>query len=366
MNRSEMSVRERMLAVYHGQSVDRPALGIYQRYLPRGAKEVEARQEGMGLICYHPSVTMMAPPWHFYEGFLSEVKNTELKVEYVWKNGVRWERRSYHTPVGTLYQESCLDAGGVGSEHISKHYIADIEDYKIMSYLVENTIFVSNKNYLAHSMEDLGDAGVMLARLDRSPYQKCLIELAGPEQFLVDLLSEPEEVEPLLELMNDKMMESLELSLDTPADVFWLPDNVTSDMTPPNYFEKYCLPIYQKQTELASQTGKPFFVHIDGKFRHLVELLKKTGVTGIESISIPDMGGDLELKEARELLQEMIMIPNFPSNLAFRDEAEIAAYLKKLKEENEGYPLMLQVSEDIPQHSWQRILPIMCSEFGKK
>lgn len=119
MKRPEMSVRERMLAVYQGQAVDKPALGIYQRYLPRGGKETQVRQNGMGLICYHPSV-------------------------------------------GTLYQESCLDAGGVGSEYISKHYITDIEDYKIMSYLVENTVFSPNKDYLSHSMEDLGDAGVML------------------------------------------------------------------------------------------------------------------------------------------------------------------------------------------------------------
>lgn len=164
MKRPEMSVRERMLAVYQGQAVDKPALGIYQRYLPRGGKETQVRQNGMGLICYHP-------------------------------------------PVGTLYQESCLDAGGVGSEYISKHYITDIEDYKIMSYLVENTVFSPNKDYLSHSMEDLGDAGVMLARLDRSPYQKCLIELAEPEQFLVDLFTDPEEVEPLLKQMGDKMME---------------------------------------------------------------------------------------------------------------------------------------------------------------
>ena len=39
-------------------------------------------------------------------------------------------------------------------------------------------------------------------------------------------------------------------------------------------FRQDLISIYQKQTELASETGKPFFVHIDGKFRHLVELLK--------------------------------------------------------------------------------------------
>lgn len=361
--RAEMTTRERMLAVYKGEPVDHPALGIYQRYLPRGAEEVQARLQGLGLILYHPTTTMLAPPWHFYDGFLSEVKNVELKVEHCWEKGIRVERRSYHTPVGTLFQESCSDPGGIGSEHIRKHYITDIEDYKIMSYLVENTVFNPNHNYIANCMEDLGESGVMLGRLDRSPYQKCLIELAGPEQFLVDLFTDTEEVEALLEVMDEKMTESMKISMDTPADVYWLPDNVTSDMTPPSAFEKYHLPYYQKQAGLAAQTGKPYFVHIDGKYRHLTDLLSKTGVSGLESVSIPEMDGDLTLEEALTLLPDMVLIPNFPANLALRVEQEIVSYVRQLREVMGNRPLMLQISEDIVPHSWKKIIPILCREL---
>lgn len=361
--RAEMSTRERMLAVYKGEPVDHPALGIYQRYLPRGAEEVQMRLQGLGLILYHPTTTMLAPPWHFYDGFLSQVKNVELKVEHFWEKGMHVERRSYHTPVGTLSQESCSDPGGIGSEHIRKHYITCIEDYKIMSYLVENTVFVPNHNHIANCMEDMGESGVMLGRLDRSPYQKCLIELAGPEQFLVDLFTDTEEIEALLEAMDEKMMESMNLSLDTPADVYWLPDNVTSDMTPPNAFEKYLLPYYQKQAKLAAHAGKPYFVHIDGKYRHLTNLLSQTGVSGLESVSIPQMGGDLPLEEAFALLPDMVLIPNFPASLALREEKEIASYVRNLREIMGNRSLMLQISEDIPVHSWKKIIPILCKEL---
>lgn len=356
---SEMTVRERMLSVYNGKLPDKTALGIYQRYLPRGYEEVKVRDAGVGLILYHPTVTMLAPPWHFYEGFISEVKNTEITIKHRWENGKRIERRIYSTPVGELWQESELDAGGVGSEHIIKHYITDIEDYKIMSYIAENTVFRPNSGYISSAMEDLGQGGVMLGRLDRSPYQKCLIELAGPEQFLMDMYTDKEEVEALLEVMSEKLAEATELSLETPADLYWQPDNVTVEMTPPSAFEKYCLPFYKKQTELVKQTGKPYFLHIDGKFKMLADMVRESGASGVESISVPEMGGDLYWKEAKALLPEMVLIPNFPSNLALSDEKAIFKFVEKLQNDAKGSPLMLQVSEDIPPHSWKKVLPAL-------
>lgn len=356
---SKMTPRERMLAVYNEQETDKPALGIYQRYLPRGYDEIEARKNGLGLILYHPTVTMLAPPWHFYDGFISEVKNTQIKIEYYWEKGKRIERRSYITPVGTVWQDSELDAGGVGSEHIKKHYITDIEDYKIMSYIVENTVFSKNSRTLDAMLTDLGQGGVMLGRLDRSPYQKCLIELAGPEQFLVDLFTDTEEVESLMEIIDEKLTEQLALSLDTPADLFWQPDNITVDMTPPSAFEKYCLPFYQKQAKMIEATQKPYFLHIDGKFRQLTDMLKNSGISGIESVSIPEMGGDMYIDEVRSLLPGQVIIPNFPSNLALSDEAAIQHYICSLKEQIGSNSFMLQISEDIPPHSWKHILPIL-------
>jgi len=42
----------------------------------------------------------------------------------------------------------------------------------------------------------------VLGRLDRCPFQKLLIELAGPERFLLDLSDAPELVNGLIEAMD--------------------------------------------------------------------------------------------------------------------------------------------------------------------
>ena len=134
-----MNIKQRMTAVYRNQTPDKIPVGIYSRYVPRGSIGREVRNEGLGIINYYPVASFVGPPWHNYSGFLSQVKNTQITTLHTWKDGKYVEKSIYETPVGSIHQlkESSV---GAGSEHIKKHYITDIEDYKIMQYIIENTV----------------------------------------------------------------------------------------------------------------------------------------------------------------------------------------------------------------------------------
>lgn len=355
-----MSIRDDMLAVYNNRHPGKVPLGIYTRYLPRSAVERRVRNLGMGIIDYHPVATMVGPPWHFYEGYLSEVKNVELRIKHVWENGKRIERREWDTPVGMLAGEIEYDPAGAGSEHIREHYISSLEDYKIMTYIVENTVISSNEKEILKKISELGEDGVLLGRMDRNPYQKCLIEFAGPEQFLVDLFTEPEEVKTLLEAIDLKIDEQFRHVLNSDVPVIWQPDNVTSDMTPPKAFREYCLPFYQKHARHAKTAGKPYVVHMDGKVGVLQNEIIESGFSILESVSVPEMGGDIEIAEAQKMFGNMVVLPNFPSNWATLEDKVIKENTQKLLESlDPGKPLMFQVSEDIPMSEWQRVYPVV-------
>jgi len=68
----------------------------------------------------------------------------------------------------------------------------------------------------------LGEDGVVLSRLDRSPYQKLLIELAGPERFLIDLYTNPKPVEKLMQVIGLRQDDQLALALDSEAAFIWM------------------------------------------------------------------------------------------------------------------------------------------------
>jgi uroporphyrinogen-III decarboxylase len=361
-----MSMRERMLAAYRNQVPDRVPVCIYTRYLPRGATERQIRNLGLGIVEYHPVVSLLAPPWHILPGYLSEVQGADFDLRYRWEHGKRIERRIYTTPVGTVYQDVSQDPAGAGSEHIHKRYLTTREDYRTMQYIVEHTVFRRNEETIRAKIADLGDDGVLLGRMDRSPHQKILIELAGTEEFLLGLYTDPEPALALMAAMTAKMDEMFSLTLDSAVDVIWQPDNVTSDLTPPKSFAQYVLPFYQKHAAAVHAAGKAYIVHLDGRIRALQEALNQVDFDAIESLSFPEIGGDYTLSEARAAFPGKAILPNFPSNRCQESDDAIAAYVHALLDEaGTGTPFMLQISEDLPPEQWRRVLPIIAQAVNE-
>jgi len=45
--------------------------------------------------------------------------------------------------------------------------------------------------------------------------------------------------------IDKKLDEAYRSVADLPAEIVWIPDNVTEDLISPKMFEKYCLPFYK-------------------------------------------------------------------------------------------------------------------------
>jgi hypothetical protein len=355
-----VTIRDRMMAVYRNELPDRVPVGIYARYLPRGACERMSRELGLGIIESYPLVSLLAPPWHAAASFLSEVKGASLRIEHAWENGHRAEIRTYHTSVGTVRQCVTVDPT-FGSDWVREHYVKGPEDYKVLTYLVEHTVFRRQEAGFQAAQANLGDDGVVLGRVDRSPYQKVLIELAGPERFLVDLRTDPGPVVELLEAIRRRLEEAMGMVLESRAELVWQPENLTADMTPPPAFARYNLPFYEKYGAALHAAGKRYVVHMDGRLKPLGDLIARSPIDVVESFSLPMMGGDLTLSEARAAWPEKAVLPNFPAALCHRTDEEIEAFLGRwLAEAGAEVPWMLQFSEDIPPGQWRRVVPLVC------
>ncbi|MEN8227710.1 MAG: uroporphyrinogen decarboxylase family protein [Bacteroidota bacterium] len=359
-----MTIRERMMAVYRNRKPDRVPLGIYNRYHRIGKSERIARNAGMGILDFYPVISLLAPPWHMHAGYLSEVKNCSFRIKYAWENSNLVEERIIETPVGTLTQQIIKDPS-YGSDWVQKHYIQSGEDYKIMTYVIENSLLISNEKAVEQRIGDLGEDGVVLGRVDRSPYQKLLIELADPEHFLVDLITDPAPVETLMEAIDFRLDEQFDRAMNSDVEVIWQPDNITTDMTPPDMFSKYCLPFYTKNGKKCREAGKVYAIHIDGKAGKLQEYLKQAPFDIVESFSVPMMGGDMEVEEALEIWPDKVICPNFPASLCTAEESEIVSFLNELNESFNGRPYMVQLSEDFNLDKYDHVLQILAKHFGK-
>ena len=267
--------------------------------------------------------------------------------------------RGFETPVGSVSQHIRRE-GGYGSDYISKHYVSTPQDYEVMQYIVERTVMLPNHDMVRRRIDDLGDDGVVFGRLDRSPFQKMLIEIADPQQFLMDMISELKEAADLLGLIAERLDEQAAMACESPAEVIWQPDNVTGDMTSPTFFAKYNLPLYKRNAERFHAAGKVYAVHMDGRLGPLRDMIRESGVDVIESFSLPVMGGDMTLPEAQAAWPEQAVAPNFPSTLCLENDDAIRAFLSSVIETRvPNRPLMLQVSEDLPHEHYHRVCKLL-------
>jgi len=353
-----MTIRERILSVYCNQMPDSIPFGIYNRYHRVGFIERLARNSGLGILDFYPAVSMLSPPWHVQPAYISEVKNSSFNISFSWHAGKVMENRTIETPVGKLTQQITKDPS-YGSDWVEQPYIKSLEDYKIMQYIIENTVFTDHEKAIRQRIKDMGSDGVVLGRIDRSPYQKLLIELVNPEKFLIYLYTNPGPLEELMQTIAFRLDEQLEMVLNSSVDVIWQPDNVTSDMTPPEIFLKYCYPIYKKNGNKCKQSGKVYSVHMDGKTRALSALINESPIDVIESFSMPMMGGDVTLNEALDFWPGKVICPNFPASLCKADEKEIVDYIRNMFLSFNNRPFMIQLSEDFNIDKYDYILGIL-------
>ena len=359
-----MTPRERILSVYRREPTDRRAVAIYSRYLRVGEVERAARNLGLGVLDFFPPVSLLAPPWHLAQGYVSEVREATLTVRVSWEEGREVETRSYDTPLGSVTQRAIRDPAG-GGEWIQKYYLESPDDYRVMLHVVRHTVFRTLEQSILSRMGHLGEDGVLLGRLDRSPYQKLLVELAGPANLFGALESDPEPVQELLDAIAVRENEQFERALQSAAEVIWQPDNVTADLTPPPAFARHCAPVYRSRAGECLRAGKIYAVHLDGRLRPLAEQIAACGIPVVESLSLPEIGGDLPLRAAKELWPDRAVCPNFPASLCAMPRGRIEEFLRRVYEEwGEEPGLMLQVSEDIPEDAYRTLLPLLCGASG--
>jgi hypothetical protein len=357
-----MTIKENILAVYKRKNDYKIPWAVYGGFLlPTGTLERQLRNRGCGWIQWEPVCSWQPPGMGHMNGWMyeSEIKNAEMSLKIIWRNNQKIFRRTYSTPIGDVYEE-LHEEPGYRSLWVKKYFIEKPRDYEIVKYLVENSVLRENYGKFLESRDNLGDDGVLLAVIDRSPFQKMLIEICGTERLMFDLIDIPEIVEDLMQTIQRKQEEAFQIIANSPAEVIWMVDNLTGDITEPRLFKKYCIPFYNNFSKYLHEHNKVIAVHLDGKLMSIKKLLNNTDIDVIESFTLPDMGGDITIEEASKLWKDKSIIANIPAFLCYEEEKIIKKYLYDLLEKI--YPrknFMLELSENLPQKYLKKVLPIV-------
>lgn len=308
-----MTRRERILASARRQRADRLPFFHWWRHMQIGWAERECRNRGMGLA-------WLRPP------HIERLHGVEVTERRVVISGVPVVRRTFTTPVGSVYEDERREPGTgqwramrswLGNQAwTTERLIKTPDDYQVMKYIVEHTEYVADYFPIEQAMEWLGDDGVIVDMLPHSPMQMLMIHWVGSEggRIFYHLADHPELAEDLARAVSKSREPLYEIAAKSPAPIAFCGDNIDGVLINPKLFQQYFMPEYEKQAKVLHAHGKLMSVHMDGRLNVLKHLIAQTPIDIVEALHPPPMG-DLPVGEALALWPEKAVWLGFPGSI---------------------------------------------------
>jgi len=225
--------------------------------------------------------------------------------------------------------------------------IKSSRDYDVIKFLIEDSEYTANYNDIKEFEMILGNYGIVSAFVPKSPLQS-MIMLMGTRQLALDYYMNQKEFDELYKVIYKKELEVYKIAAESPAEVIWGPDNVTSLITSPKLFEKYSLPFYNEVADLFHKYDKIYVVHMDGELKSLANLIAQSRIDVIESFTPPPIG-NFSIENAREIWKNKIIWANFPEPICLQGQRVVRSTVQEmLRSAAPGDNFLMGISEGFP------------------
>ena len=329
-----MNNRERLLAILDRRPPDRipwiPRLLLW--YNARNLTHtMPAKWEGWSLREIERDLNLGTPA---RTGRVVEIQYDGVDVVVREEGGKRITE--YHTPVGMVrtvmgFSQGLEEQGLPG--RVEEYPLKGPQDYAVWEWVLEHTQWTPTyEAYNAYDAE-IGEDGLPMVGVGDVPFHDFAKSLAGYGDVFYQLADYTQEVEHLLAVMTEVQRECLwPLLAESPAPLLQHGVHLSSQFTPPHFFEKYVLPYYEEFMPLMHDHGKALAMHADNDVSRILELLERAGWDMVECFVTAPMV-PLTLEQARAAWgNRVIMWGGLPSLLLSPSvkEEEFRAYMDQL------------------------------------
>jgi hypothetical protein len=351
--------RQRMLAVLHGEPLDRvPFLQYSGLAGPDDEIWKLVGRENMGTLRWSRLHRCDTP-------------HCDFASEAFVRDGLKGERRTLRTPAGALTEERLFDPA-LGSAATRVHFVKTEDDLRVLlGYFRDMQVRVDLEPYLADD-KLAGEDGLVMAWAERTAYQQLWIQWASIEDLTMLMAMQPELTAEVVAVMNDvhrRILRVVREALKTvKAPLISIPDNVTAPMIGDTLFRQYCLPMYHELADLLDGTGALIAVHMDGDLGPLWDAIGESRVNCLDSFS-PPPDNDNSPGKALADWPHMRLMMNFPSSVHLQPpDAVSRRAMEILTEAGHSGRLWIQVSENVPPGVWRKSYPAIVEavkDFGR-
>lgn len=361
-----MTPRERIMAVLNGEEPDKiPVLNWSPSLIPGGwYRRLAKRGLGtLGLVhLYLPTMEEAVAGGH--NPHLPDVKYTQ--IHYI-ENGIEKYRHTLETPVGHITGVKAVYPLPIPIwvPHTEEYFVKQPSDWRVVNYISKGVLDKLAPAYevMERTQDELGDSGIVLCIIDRTPWQRAWLDWAGLERAVIDFHEQPEEVQEFIEIQTRLHTRLAEFAAECPAKIIDFGENMT-DVTSPKYFREYSMPIYEIYGKQLEGTGKILGAHMDGRFGKIKKEIAETPLNVIESFTVPPVG-DVSLAEAKKIWPDKMIFMNCPAHLHWAEPEEVRKGYEALADEwGSKKGIILELSEDVPPEKVEAHLSAAMDTFG--
>jgi hypothetical protein len=299
-----------------------------------------------------------------------EYPNCRFEERFVQRDSLEGLRTTLFTPAGNLERTAWYDPTyhSLATEH---HFVRRPEDYRILLAYLRDVQVVEDTVGLRKAIAELGDDGLPLTAVARTPYQQLWVQWVSLTDLCIHLVDIPKVMEEVIGVLADierrifRVVRAVSERIELPfVDI---PDNITAPTIGPANFRRYCLPLYQELSAMMAERGVRVIAHMDGDLKPLWDLVGQTNLGGIDSFS-PQPDNDTRVSDAVRLWPQMRVFLNFPSSVHIGSPEQVYRTARQILEEG-GHTgrIWIQVSENVPPGVWRSSFPMIVKairEFG--
>lgn len=327
-------MRQDILAALRGETPRRLPWTIHHELLPRGSSERALRSAGLALV--DKSV----------RPYREAARRVSLEERREWDGGTRLIHRTWHTPRGDM--SALLREGPDGSTWTEEYPVRGPADFPLLCSIAEDTEYRDNDAAVAAAQDALGDDGLVLCRMMRSPVQRLLTEWMGPVGFSLALADHEPGLALLIDTLACRDEEAFALAARSPAEAVWSAENLTGDMIGPAVFRRWHAPYYGRAARLLGNAGKLYGVHMDGRLACLRGAIGECALDFVEGFTPPPMG-TLSIAEARAAWPEKALWVNIPGTVFLGGEEAVLGRLAGIaRQAAEAGRCLLTLTEEFP------------------
>jgi hypothetical protein len=341
-----MTQRDNLIAALDGQRPERIPYTINQEFVTDDPAWEALFAAGLCLIPYMHTVR-------------EEMTDVERVGEPVTWQGQAARRVTLRTSQGEISQ---IEVNG----WVQEYYLKTPADYRVMTHIVRNTRLTLDPAGFAAAESQVGDRGLTLVGVGRSPMQTILVDYAGLEAFSYHLADEFTELFELAEALENQLLARCRLTAAGPGQFVSLLENFTAESWGAERFRQYHLPVYAKLLPIFAAAGKRVFPHCDGQIACVAPLLAETGFAGLESLTEPPEG-DLTLAQVRSAFGDKVFWANINVGIYSLPPAELRRWVRERMQaaapDDRG--LAFEISEDLPSN-WREAIPVVLETLNSE